>query len=61
MRRSIEQRTVRSFCRRQPRINVRPDYQRGAVWSQKRKQLMLNGLTYYTRQAEALWFRLELG
>lgn len=25
MRRSIEQRTVRSFCRRQPGINVRPN------------------------------------
>lgn len=61
MRRSIEQRTVRSFCRRQPKINVRPDYQHGAVWSQRRKQLMLNGLVFYTRRAEAPWSCLELG
>lgn len=44
MRRSIEQRTVRSFCRRQPRINVRPDYQRGAVWSRPQKQLLIDSI-----------------
>ena len=44
MRRSIEQRTVRSFCRRQPKINVRPDYQRGAVWSRPQKQLLIDSI-----------------
>lgn len=27
MRRGIEQRTVRSFCRRKPKINIRPHFQ----------------------------------
>lgn len=61
MRRSIEQRTVRSFCRRQPRINVRPEYQRGAVWSRRWQQSMLNGLAFYIRRAEAPWSRSESG
>lgn len=44
MRRGIEQRTVRSFCRRRPKINVRPDYQRGAVWSTPQKQLLIDSI-----------------
>jgi len=46
MRRSIEQRTVRSFCRRKPPINVRPDYQRGAVWSTAQKQLLIDSILH---------------
>lgn len=42
MRRGTEQRTVRSFCRRKPKINIRPDYQRGAVWSKPQKQLLID-------------------
>ncbi len=42
MRRGTEQRTVRSFCRRKPKINIRPDYQRGAVWSKPQKQLLVD-------------------
>lgn len=44
MRRGTEQRTVRSFCRRKPKINIRPDYQRGAVWSKPQKQLLVDSV-----------------
>lgn len=44
MKRSTEQRTVRSFCRRQPKINVRPHYQRGPVWSRPQKQLLVDSI-----------------
>lgn len=45
MRRGIEPRTVRSFCRRRATINFRPDeYQRGAVWSNSQKQLLIDSI-----------------
>ncbi len=44
MRRGTEQRTVRSFCRRKPTINIRPDYQRSAVWSIPQKQLLIDSV-----------------
>ena len=44
MRRGTEQRTVRSFCRRKPKIDVRPDYQRGSVWSNPQKQLLIDSI-----------------
>lgn len=46
MKRGIEQRTVRSFCRRKPKINVQPDYQRGAVWSRPQKQLLIDSILH---------------
>lgn len=46
MRRGIEQRTVRSFCRRRPKINIRPEYQRGAVWSRAQKQLLIDSILH---------------
>ena len=44
MKRSTEQRTVRSFCRRMRRINLQPTYQRGAVWSKSQKQLLVDSI-----------------
>lgn len=46
MKRGIEQRTVRSFCRRKLKINVQPDYQRGAVWSKPQKQLLVDSILH---------------
>lgn len=44
MKRGTEQRTVRSFCRRMKKINLQPSYQRGAVWSQAQKQLLVDSI-----------------
>ncbi len=44
MKRSTEQRTVRSFCRRMKKINLQPSYQRGAVWSKPQKQLLIDSI-----------------
>lgn len=44
MKRGTEQRTVRSFCRRLKKINLQPDYQRGAVWSKAQKQLLIDSI-----------------
>lgn len=44
MKRGTEQRTVRSFCRRMKKINLQPDYQRGAVWSKPQKQLLIDSI-----------------
>jgi hypothetical protein len=44
MKRGTEQRTVRSFCRRISKINLQPDYQRGAVWSRGQKQLLIDSI-----------------
>lgn len=44
MKRSTEQRTVRSFCRRMKKINLQPKYQRGAVWSKSQKQLLVDSI-----------------
>jgi hypothetical protein len=44
MKRGTEQRTVRSFCRRMKKINLQPSYQRGAVWSQSQKQLLIDSI-----------------
>lgn len=44
MKRGTEQRTVRSFCRRINKINLQPDYQRGAVWSKGQKQLLIDSI-----------------
>ena len=46
MKRGVEQKTVRSFCRRKPKINVQPDYQRGAVWSKPQKQLLIDSILH---------------
>ena len=44
MRRSTEQRTVRSFCRRMKKTNLQPKYQRGSVWSKPQKQLLIDSI-----------------
>jgi len=44
MKRSTEQRTVRSFVRRMPKINLQPAYQRGGVWTKKQKQLLIDSI-----------------
>jgi len=44
MRRNTEQRTVRSFIRRMPKINLQPAFQRGVVWSKKQKQLLIDSI-----------------
>jgi len=44
MKRGTEQRTVRSFCRRLKKINLQPDYQRGAVWGVSQKQLLIDSI-----------------
>ena len=44
MKRHTEQRTVRSFVRRMPTINLQPTFQRGAVWTKKQKQLLIDSI-----------------
>jgi hypothetical protein len=46
MKRGTEQRTVRSFCRRKPTIDTRPQYQRGDVWSTAQKQLLIDSILH---------------
>jgi uncharacterized protein with ParB-like and HNH nuclease domain len=67
MERSVEQRTIRSFCRRKPTINVRPDYQRGAVWSTAQKQLLIDSVLHnldipkiYLREADGSPYKEEV-
>lgn len=56
MRRGTEQRTVRSFCKRKPKINIRPDYQRGAVWSKPQKELYMQHIVIVFGLLMTLWF-----
>ena len=46
MRRYTEQKTVGNLCRRllNNTINLQPTYQRGAVWSKKQKQLLIDSI-----------------
>lgn len=44
MRRWTKTRTIRSICRRKSKINIRPDYQRGSVWSIPQKQLLIDSI-----------------
>ncbi len=44
MRRNIEARTVRGFVRRKVKIDARPSYQRGLVWSQSQRQLLIDSI-----------------
>ncbi len=66
MKRSTEQRTVRSFCRRMKKINLQPTYQRGAVWSKSQKQLLVDSILrdldvpkIYLREIEDITFDEE--
>jgi uncharacterized protein with ParB-like and HNH nuclease domain len=34
----------KKFCRRLKKINLQPEYQRGAVWSKSQKQLLIDSI-----------------
>ena len=67
MRRNIEARTVRGFVRRKSKIDARPSYQRGLVWSLSQKQLLIDSILrdldvpkFYLREVDRAPFLEEV-
>lgn len=42
MKRYPDHKPISSICRREPRIDPKPEYQRAPVWSKKQKQLLID-------------------